>query len=119
MLIQGIEISKGLIIDQPWIDLILNGSKCWEMRSHATNFRGDFALIQKGTGHIVGLSTLIDSLNPLSASELTVYMDKHRVDYQSQPELLKWNTPWVLGNSRRIKPVPYKHKRGAVVWINL
>ncbi|MBF4307663.1 ASCH domain-containing protein, partial [Vibrio anguillarum] len=48
MIIQGVEISKGLIVDQPWIDLILDGQKCWEMRSHTTHFRGDFALIQKG-----------------------------------------------------------------------
>ncbi|QXC58710.1 ASCH domain-containing protein [Vibrio mimicus] len=119
MIIHGVEISKGLIVDQPWIDLILDGQKCWEMRSHATHFRGDFALIQKGTGHIVGLSTLIDSLAPLSTNELAVYSEKHRVDYQSQPELIKWNTPWVLDNSRRIEPVPYKHKQGAVIWVNL
>ncbi|MBF4371295.1 hypothetical protein EAY04_25240, partial [Vibrio anguillarum] len=80
---------------------------------------GDFALIQKGTGHIVGLSTLIDSLAPLSTNELAIYSEKHRVDYQAQPELTKWNIPWVLDNSRRIKPVPYKPKRGAVIWVNL
>ncbi|EGQ9240000.1 ASCH domain-containing protein [Vibrio vulnificus] len=119
MIIHGVEIRKGLIVDQPWIDLILDGQKCWEMRSYATHFRGDFALIQKGTGHIVGLSTLIDSLAPLSTNELVVNSEKHRVDYQAQPELIKWNTPWVLDNSRRIEPVPYKHKQGAVIWVNL
>lgn len=37
MIIQGIEVNKGLIIDTPWIDLILDGKKCWEMRSTGTS----------------------------------------------------------------------------------
>ncbi len=31
MIINGIEITKGLIVDKPWIDLILNGEKTVEM----------------------------------------------------------------------------------------
>lgn len=37
MLINGVEVSKGLIIKQPWINLILDGLKVWEMRSRRTN----------------------------------------------------------------------------------
>lgn len=119
MIIDGVEVTKGLIIDKPWIDLILNGEKVWEMRTTGTRFRGDFALIQKGTGHIVGLSKLVDSLDPLTPDELAAYAKNHHVDYSQQPELIKWNTPWVLSDSVRVCPIPYDHKRGAVVWVNL
>ncbi|EMG1420529.1 ASCH domain-containing protein [Vibrio cholerae] len=119
MIINGIEITKGLIVDKPWIDLILNGEKTWEMRTYSTKYRGQFALIEKGTGLIVGVSTLVDALNPLLPNELVLFFEKHRVDYKSQPELLKWNTPWVLDQSHRITPTKYKHKQGAVIWVNL
>ena len=33
-------ITKALIVDQPWIDLILSGRKTWEMRGTSTSFRG-------------------------------------------------------------------------------
>ena len=119
MVIQGIEVKKGLIIGQPWIDLILDGYKTWEMRTTGTKFRGEFALIQKGTGLIVGISNLVDSLAPLSPEELIVFKHKHNVDYEKQPELLNWNTPWVMENSRRIPPIRYKHRQGAVIWVSL
>ncbi|MBD8246954.1 ASCH domain-containing protein [Xanthomonas campestris] len=41
---------KGLVIDEPWISLILSGQKTWEMRSRATSIRGRIALIKKGSG---------------------------------------------------------------------
>ncbi len=119
MIIEGIEVKKGLIIAQPWVELILSGRKYWEMRSTSTQFRGDFALIEKGTGHIVGLSKLIDVLEPLPPSELAATIGRHHVPYADKPELLKWNTPWVLSGTRRINPVPYQHPQGAVIWVNL
>jgi hypothetical protein len=39
----------GLVIDKPWIDLILDGKKTWEMRSTLTKKRGKIALIRKGS----------------------------------------------------------------------
>ncbi|NLS08203.1 hypothetical protein HGP14_33980 [Rhizobium sp. P32RR-XVIII] len=35
-------------------------------------------------------------------------------------EVASWNTPWVLADVRRLEmPVRYRHKRGAVSWVNL
>lgn len=45
-----------LVIAEPWIGLILDGSKTWEMRSRATRKRGRIALIRKGSGQVVGVA---------------------------------------------------------------
>ncbi|EGQ7681805.1 ASCH domain-containing protein [Vibrio alginolyticus] len=119
MLINGIEVTRALIIRKPWIHLILAGLKVWEMRSTKTKIRGTIALIEQGTGLIVGLANLTDSLEPLSHAELMANFDKHKVDYDAMPELAKWRCPWVLENVQRIEPIPYEHKVGAVIWVNI
>lgn len=60
---------KGLIIDEPWIGLILLGNKTWEMRKTACHHRGRIALIRKGSGRIVGTVDLVDSLQSLDTAE--------------------------------------------------
>jgi ASCH domain len=44
---------KGLIIDEPWISLIVSGEKTWEMRSRNTNVRGRIGLIRKGSKTVI------------------------------------------------------------------
>ncbi len=119
MLIAGKEINKGLVIDSPWIDYILAGKKCWEMRSKNTKMRGEIALIKKGTGTVVGIANLTDSLPKIAEDELMAHFDKHQVNYADLPELTKWNTPWVLEDVIAIEPTPYTHPNGAVTWVNL
>ena len=55
-------MNRGLIIKQPWIELILSGKKTWEMRSRPTHIRGKIGLIEQGTGLIVGEVEIIDCL---------------------------------------------------------
>jgi hypothetical protein len=64
------EVSRGLIIDMPWIELILEGRKDWEMRTRATRPRGRIALIPKGSGAIYGLATLIEVKGPFGREQL-------------------------------------------------
>ena len=59
---------RGLIIDEPFISEILNGSKTWEMRSRHTDRRGLIALIAKGSGAVVGAATLIVEFIGISLS---------------------------------------------------
>lgn len=119
MLIDGVEIKKGLIIKQPWMDLILSGEKTWEMRSYMPKYRGPLALIQQGSGLIVGIARLVDVLDPMDTVELMRHFDKHRVDYFNTPEAAKWVSPWVMESVKRIEPVPYERKSGPVIWVNL
>ena len=53
-------IEKGLIIDEPWISMILRGSKTWEMRKTITKIRGPIALIRKGSKQVVGTADLVE-----------------------------------------------------------
>lgn len=115
-------VTKGLIIDDPWIGYILDGSKTWEMRSTGASHRGWFALIRKGTGAVCGVARLVDSGAPLSPDEIIAAYDKHRIpaDTIRSGQVAKWNTPWKLADVRKLgSPVPYRHKSGAVTWVEL
>lgn len=112
----------GLLIKQQWIDKILQGLKTWEIRGRRTNIRGDIALIRSGSGCIVGTCKLIDVIGPLTLPDLLNNIDKHCIS----EELLRKGLPykntfaWVMKNVRCIrKPIPYKHPRGAVIWVKL
>lgn len=114
-------VSHGLVIDLPWIEKILRGEKAWEMRSTSVKRRGSFALIQKGTGCVVGVANLVDVKGPFTNDELQDHEHIHQVPpamYRA-PDY-KWRIAWVLADVTRLKePVPYKHKSGAVTWVEL
>jgi hypothetical protein len=114
---------KGLIIDEPWIGLILLGEKTWEMRKTACHHRGRIALIRKGSGRIVGTADVIDSLQSLDTAEAYSQAEPcHRIPPSRQERAFTdgWRTPWVLANACALRlPVPYRHPSGAVIWVNL
>ena len=115
-------ITKGLVIDAPPIDRILDGIKTWEMRSTATKVRGRVALIRKGSGTIVGTAEIVDCVGPLSPDQMLQNHERHRIDPARirSGEVAKWKYAWVLANVRRLPaPVPYVHPSGAVIWVNL
>ncbi|WP_269930177.1 hypothetical protein [Aminobacter sp. HY435] len=115
-------ITKGLIIDDPWIGYILDGSKTWEMRSTGASHRGWFALIRKGTGAVWGVARLVDSGAPLSPHDMIAAFEKHRIPAEMicSGQVAKWNTPWKLADVRKLSsPVAYRHKSGAVTWVEL
>jgi hypothetical protein len=114
-------VSRGLIIDQPWIGKILRGEKTWEMRSTRTSIRGPVALIEKGSGTVVGVASILDSLGPLSLQDISENLKAHRVgpEIYTQSDY-KWNHAWALGEVIPLAdPVKYHHKPGAVIWVEL
>lgn len=115
------QITKGLIIDEPWISRILKGEKVWEMRSTHTSHRGIFALIRKGSGLVVGVANLQRVSGPYDATGLADTVHNHCVgsDIFSQPDY-KWWYAWELSDVQRLQQlVPYVHKSGAVTWVSL
>ncbi|MGZ2450429.1 hypothetical protein ACVIRO_003183 [Rhizobium ruizarguesonis] len=115
-------ITKGLVIDDPWIGHLLDGSKTWEMRSRLVSFRGWFGLIRKGTGAIYGVARLVDVRPALSVEEMVAAYDKHRIPESMirSGAVAKWTTPWVLADIRKLpKPASYRHPSGAVSWVEL
>ena len=61
---------KALLIKKKWLDLILSGEKTWELRGSNTARRGEIALIESGTGTIVGTCVVEGAEGPLSLSKL-------------------------------------------------
>ncbi|MGP9819349.1 hypothetical protein ACTZWW_04985 [Salinarimonas sp. NSM] len=113
---------KGLTIRDPWIDLILDGLKTWELRTSATANRGPIALVRKGSGLIEGVATLVDVLPPLDRRGLAESEELHRIPPEEQENAIAngWLTPWVFVDPIRFaEPVPYLHPNGAVIFFDL
>ena len=109
--------ASALIVDEPWISLILTGRKCWEMRSTALLKRGEIALIRKGSKTVVGLATIVGSRGPLDDTEVVANLAKHHVPLA---EIGNWRHAWILTNVRALpSAVPYVHPKGAVKWVTL
>lgn len=108
----------GLIVRKQWLDMIFEGKKLWEMRCRKTGVRGRIALIEAGSGLIKGETNLVDSLDALTHKDATDYQMLHQV--VDMHLLEKWRYPWVLtGTVKYWKPIPYRHPKGAVIWVNL
>lgn len=110
-------LERGLIIDSPYIDLILSGDKIWEMRTKKTKIRGKIGLIKKGSGLIFGECEIVDSLEEITLEEAECLKNFHAVEDVSL--LGKWKYPWVIRNVIKYEnPIKYNHPRGAVIWVN-
>jgi hypothetical protein len=113
---------RALIIRAPWIDLILQGQKAWEMRSQPTRVRGPIGLIRKGSGLVVGTARLTDSRPALTRDDYMQYCDKHAIPEAMLDEVLvsRWVFPWVLSDVRSLpQPVAYRHGSGPVIFVTL
>jgi hypothetical protein len=111
---------KGLIIDEPWISLILAGEKTWEMRTRNIGVRGRIALIRKGSKAVAGVADLVDTVPQLSIDQVGGSTKRHCVpaaeidaDFQVGDRMGAGacSTAW--------RAVPYDHPAGAVIWVNL
>ena len=110
---------KALVIDEPWISLILSGEKTWQMRKGVCKLRGPIALIPKGSGQVVGTAKVRDCRPPLMTREAYAEAEPyHRMPpaRQERASADRWRT----GNARPLsQPVRYKHPSGGVIWVNL
>lgn len=115
-------IEKALIVADPWISLILDGKKDWEMRTKKISIRGNIGLIKKGSGLVCGVVKLVGCGDPLTPDEMLKQFDRHKIPAHiiESGQVASWNTPWMLQDIRRLaSPVRYTHKSGAVTWVNL
>lgn len=113
---------KCLFIKEPWISLILEGKKVWEIRSSNTNIRGRIGLIASGTGEIKGYIDLIDSIK-LTPQQFDKNQKNHQIPndrFNSNKMPYKNTHAWILKNPFKLeKGIKFKHKKGCVIWINL
>ena len=112
---------RGLLIKREFMELILAGKKEWELRGSRSQIRGPIALIESGSGTVVGTCTLDDVIGPLTLKEMQG--NAKRIGCKASDLTSKYyqNTfAWVLGNVESLsRPVPYKHPSGAVIWVKL
>lgn len=113
---------KCLFIKEPWISLILEGKKTWEIRGSNTNIRERIGLIASGSGEIKGFIDLVDS-KKINPEDFDKYSNNHLIPkekYNSQNMPYKNTHAWVLKNPEKLKKgIKFKHKKGCVIWINL
>ncbi|MGD0204269.1 MAG: ASCH domain-containing protein [Candidatus Bathyarchaeia archaeon] len=104
-----------LKIDNKWVNLILNGTKTWEIRRRNTTIREQIALGNKKTKRSVGYVRIVDSIE-MTVKELKKHNDKHQANdfldkYANGRERL---FAWILHDVRvEQKPKPYSHSTGS------
>jgi hypothetical protein len=112
---------RALVIPEPWVSMILNGDKQWEMRGSPTNIRETIALVPSRSRTVVGVCDLIDCIGPLSENQ---YRRNARKAGKRPAEATlgyyKNTYAWVMSNPRYLKrPVSYRHPNGAIIWVKL
>lgn len=114
--------ARALLVRRPWVDLLLDGSKTWEIRGAATSLRGRVALACSGTGLILGGASLVACHGPLSAAQLESAAHLHRVPVGAHPAGKRYKRvfAWEFAAAERLAtPRRYKHPQGAVIWVRL
>ena len=105
-----------LIVNNPWLDLILSKEKTWEIRDAQTKQRGKVHLALSGAGgRIVGQCHITDSV-AIDKITLGTTFSKHRIKDLAR---ITYRRPhaWVLSKARRYKkPFVYSHPQGAINW---
>jgi hypothetical protein len=114
---------RGLMVREPWANLILSGKKTWEIRGTRTGIRGLIYIIPSGSGRIAGRCEIVDCVGPVSIDELIANSSAHLTP-PDELRLLglpyKRTFAWVLANPRRFDdPIPYTHPSGAITWVDL
>lgn len=121
---------RGLLIRDPYISDILNGRKCWELRSFPTRIRGRLGLIKSTSGRVFGECILKECLGPLDLDTLLQSTEIGPHDLEeirnsgATPYLDREGRSstyaWVLDNVQAYaQPVPYRHPSGAVTFVDL
>lgn len=101
-----------------WVDLILNGTKTWEIRTKYTNKIGPVALIRSGSGTVVATANLSEVIE-LTESIARKNARRMGMSTADAVSCVGCNA-WVLSDVVPLKkPVPYVHPSGAVTWVTL
>jgi hypothetical protein len=114
----GFAFSRALIVLPSPLEKILRGTKTWEIRSRATTVRGPVALIESGSGTVVGTCNIVGCIGPLSREECR--RNARRAGFPRGDAPQTGSYAWVVKDARRIRaPVVYRHPRGAITWVRL
>ena len=114
-------VARGLIVKAPWVKALAEGRKRWELRNRPSDVRGPVAILEGGTCQVVGVMEIVDCIGPLDAKALRLAARRGLIlpeeihDADQVPQYA-----WVVGSAHALEdPLPYRHPRGAVVWVKL
>lgn len=111
-----------LIIQEPWIGLILAGRKTLEIRGTVCNKRvGEriYLALSGGGGIVVGSAEFAGCAGPLSSDEYASRATEHCVAGAKLP-YGGHTYAWAMRKPVRFsEPVRYLHKSGVVVWAKM
>jgi hypothetical protein len=96
---------SGLLIRSPYIDWILAGAKTWGIRGSSTSKRDRIALIQSGTGTVVGVADLVGVEGPLTLAVQNARFPDSQIVLGQQPLLLYCARPDSLVSVRRVDKI--------------
>ncbi|MCV0392006.1 MAG: ASCH domain-containing protein [Nitrosopumilus sp.] len=108
----------GLIINEPYANMIINNQKKWELRSRkppSEKIGTEIGLLSKG--HLLGKIIIENSKGPLSIKELKKTKDLHKSDVSFlSPDFSSY--AWEIEVAEVFeKPKKYVHPMGARVWV--
>ena len=107
-----------LIIQQPWIELILSGVKTLEIRGKICKKPGGervYLALSGGGGIVLGSAEFVACHGPFSKAEWTSRRREHCVEAAKLPYGTTFG--WEVRKPQRFRaPVRYAHKPGVVVW---
>lgn len=112
-------MDRAFIVKEHWGNLILDGSKLWEIRGTGTQVRGRVGVIFSSTGMIQGSVKIVGS-SLLLRKDFNMFREYHHI--QGDFDSLPYEEPhiWYLEDAIRFtEPIPYLHPQGAVIWVNL
>ena len=114
------EFIKALIIKEPWITMILNGIKIWEIRKYDTRTRGYIGLVHKK--ELKGFVELVGT-KKMKLKELEREKLMHRVNksfLKKYAEGRKELYVWILRNPIKLeKPIRIEYPSGRKVWVRI
>jgi hypothetical protein len=105
------------IIAEPWIDMILDGYKTWEIRSKNTPKRGLIGLIRKGSKTVVATAKIS---NVIKITQSIARANAKNMGFTIKDALtcVGYNA-WILEDIVELKkPVSYIHS-SQVTWVTL
>ena len=108
---------EGLIVKQPFADLIINGQKSWELRSKSApegKINKEILLLSKGEA--LG-KIKITKCFKTTKEEIIKNTKKHQSEIDKNSDLY-YNHVWKIKVMKKFSsPKPYEHPMGARVWV--
>lgn len=110
-------LKDGLIIKQPFADMVASGDKTWEIRSKtAPQTKINKELFLLSSGKALGIITIKKCFKS-NKSQLKKNEDKHLTNIDDQYDL-KYSYVWELVvEEKYMIPKKYIHPMGARIWV--